>query len=167
MIQSDSFMFSRFSSSFVSNAVSTTILFFVILASFTTHSYAAKVYRWVDDKGNTHFSESIPRETKAETLNVTTAGKGSPSGADASAENKKSSEEKKTVAEKPAAQLTPEVSKEDKNKYCQQSRDLLQQMNGNVQRRFEQPDGSYRKLTQEEISGYKTQAQTGMKDYCQ
>jgi hypothetical protein len=163
MIPSDSFMFSHFSSSFVS----TTILFFVILASFTTNSYAAKVYRWVDDKGNTHFSESIPRETKAETLNVTTAGKGSLNSADASAEDKKNSKEKKTVAEKTEPQLMPEVSKEDKNKYCQQSRDLLQQMNGNVQRRFEQPDGSYRKLTQEEILEYKTQAQTGMKDYCQ
>lgn len=160
-------MFSRFSSSFVSTAVSTAVLFFVILASFTTNSYAAKVYRWVDDNGNTHFSESIPRDTESEALNVRTAGTGSPSSASTSTENKKNSKDKNTAAEKPATQLKPEVSPEDKNKFCQQSRELLQQMNGNVQRRFEQPDGSYRKLTQDEMSNYKAQAQAGIENYCQ
>jgi hypothetical protein len=59
-----------------------------------------------------------------------------------------------------------EYSTEDKVKYCQRSRDLLQQMNGNTQRRFEQPDGSFRKLAKNEIEDYQSQGREGIKHYC-
>lgn len=156
-------MLPRFSASFMG----ATVLFFLTLASVMTNSHAAKVYHWVDADGKSHFSENSPRKVQAEKMNIQTAGKGTPSSLNSSSKNNKNSDKKAAQSEKPATELKPEVSPEDKATYCQQSRELLQQMNGNVQRRFEQPDGSYRKLTPAEMSDYKAQAQAGISNFCQ
>ena len=42
----------------------------ITLSVLLSTSHAAKIYRWVDDKGLPHYSEKPPRETQSETLNV-------------------------------------------------------------------------------------------------
>jgi hypothetical protein len=143
-----------------------TLLLSLAFASLLSTAHAAKIYHWVDDKGQPHYSENPPREMKSETLNVKAAGTGS---AGSAATPSKSQSAAKTAAMTKVDEeksLTSEHSPEDKAKYCQQSHDLLQQMNGNTQRRFEQPDGSFRKLEQSEIADYQSQARDGIKNYC-
>jgi len=149
-----------------SRLISIPFITILALSSLASISHAAKIYHWIDEQGRSHYSENLPRNKQAEPMNVKATGKGSSGTSSVSSEAKKksknSSEKKETMKE-----LKAEISPEDKAKYCQQSRELLQQMNGNVQRRFEQPDGSYRKLSPDEIADYKTQAQEGIKNYCQ
>lgn len=142
----------------------TSIILSIVFSALLATSHATKIYHWVDEDGRSHYSETPPRETQAETLNIRAAGRGSA----ASASSSSAPIEKKAKVEKSVEEesLTAEHSPEDKAKYCQQSQTLLQQMNGNTQRRFKQEDGSYRKLDQAEIADNKAKAQAGIASYC-
>lgn len=131
----------------------------ITLSALLSTSHAAKIYRWVDEKGLPHYSEKPPREAQSETLNVKAAGTGTASTYSSNQPSKVKAEVEEPIKE-------DSLSKEDKDKYCQQSRTLLERMNGNTQGRFEQPDGSYRKLEQSEIADYKSQASEGITAYC-
>lgn len=138
-----------------------TLMLSLVFTFLLPAAHAAKVYHWVDENGRPHYSENPPREIQSEALSVSATGTGraaTPSTSKSATKPAKAKDEKES--------LTTEHSPEDKAKYCQQSRDLLQQMAGNTQRRFEQPDGSYRKLEQAEIADYRAQAQTGIDSYC-
>ncbi len=148
-------MFSRFTSM--------PFIICLLCLAFVSTSQAAKIYRWVDENGMAHYSQNPPRELQSETVNIRAASKGTPSSSHVKTEA--SSQEKTATKEKES--LTAEHSPEDKAKYCQQSKNLLQQMNGNTNRRFAQDDGSFRKLSQEEIADYRNKAQKGISDYCQ
>lgn len=153
----------------LSRFISVTLVFLCFLGSSIIPSHAAKIYHWVDDKGQPHYSENPPREIQAKELNVRAAGTGSAGSSSALSASKNKTKAatksvKKTSDEEQS--LTAEHSPEEKAKYCQQSRTLLQSMNTNTQRRFEQPDGSYRKLEQAEIADYQAQAQSGIERYC-
>jgi hypothetical protein len=150
-------MFSHFS-------ITTLILSLALSFLFST-AHAAKIYHWVDDKGRSHYSESPPREIESKTLNVNAAGTGSAGSATTSSTSKPATKASAPKSEEEES-LTAEHSPEDKAKYCEQSRVLLQRMNGNTQGRFKQPDGSYRKLEQAEIADYRAQAQSGIESYC-
>lgn len=154
-------MFFRFASAFLTLCI-------IFAASIST-SHAAKIYRWVDENGMPHYSQNPPRELQSEKINVKASGVGTASTSNVNAI--KAREEAKAKKDEPKEEkeegLTAEHSPEDKAKYCQQSQTLLKQMNENTNRRFKQDDGSYRKLTQEEIANYRSQAQEGISNYCQ
>lgn len=152
-------MFSRFSA--------VTLMLSLTFSFLISTSHAAKIYHWIDEKGQPHYSENPPREVKSEALNVRATGTGSAGSAIGSRSTKATTTKPKTTDENNEESLKSEHSPEDKAKFCQQSRNLLQQMNGNTQRRFEQEDGSYRKLEQAEIADYKAQAQSGIERFCQ
>lgn len=139
------------------------MLSFIFFALLPT-SHATKIYHWVDEDGRSHYSEKPSREIQSETLNIRATGTGTASSSSSSKTSNVKKEIKVETAEEKS--LTIEHSPEDKAKYCQQSRTLMQRMNGNTQRRFEQPDGSYRRLEQAEIADYKAQAQSGIESYC-
>lgn len=138
------------------------LVFSIIFSALLSTSHAAKIYRWVDENGLPHYSEKPPRETQSETLNVRAAGTGSAPTTTTSAPSSTKQESVKTET----AKKDDSISAEDKAKFCQQSRTLLERMNGNTQRRFEQPDGSFRKLEESEITDYISQAKEGIASYC-
>jgi len=130
---------------------------------------ASKIYRWTDENGQMHFSENPPRGIEVETVKVKVRS-GTGVGAATSSTPSTTSRPSTKTAQKPTEEkegLTTEYSKEDKAKYCQQSRDLLTQMQGNPNRRFKQEDGSYQKLTEEQRADYVAQAQDGIERFCQ
>ena len=135
-----------------------------LLLQPVVNSFAAKIYHWVDEKGQAHYSETPPRNITSKKLEVRAAGTGS---AQSSASSDPSATKKKVSEKKSEKEIKSQHTPEEKAQYCQQSRDLIQNMNGNSQRRFEQPDGSFRKLTEAEIADYRSQAQAGIKAYCQ
>ena len=150
-------MFSRF--------YTAALIISLLSTAFLQTANAAKIYHWVDDKGRSHYSENRPNDIQVKTLNVQATGKGSISDS-AKASTTKPVTKPATIKDEQQEDLIAEHSPEDKMKYCQQSRDLLQSMGGNPQRRFKQPDGTFRKLEQTEIANYKVQAQEGIKNYC-
>ena len=133
----------------------------IALSTLLSTSHAAKVYHWVDERGVPHYSEKPPRESQSETLNIRSTGRGTASSS-TSSETSNLNKEVKTESE----EKTETISVADKAKYCQQARALLEQMNGNTQRRFKQPDGSFRKFDQTEITSNKTKANERIADYC-
>lgn len=137
---------------------------FIFSISIST-SYAAKIYHWVDDKGQSHYSETPPRDITSNKLNIRPAGTGTAQNTDSSIA---STTKKKAADSKPESKtVKTQHSPEERAKYCKQSQDLMKQMNGNLQRRFEQEDGSYSKLSESDIADYRSQAQAGIKNYCQ
>jgi hypothetical protein len=143
----------------------TSLILSIVLSALLSTSHAAKIYRWVDESGLPHYSETPPREGQSETLNIRSTATGTPSNSSSSKANSVKKVVKKETANKEES-LIAEHSPEDKAKYCQQSRDLLARMNGNTQRRFKQADGSYKRLEQTEIADYKAQANEGIASYC-
>lgn len=146
-----------------------TTLLVCLLGTSIPASHGAKIYHWVDDKGQAHYSESLPPEQQAEQLNIRPHGSAATKVTPSSSVN--SNNDKAATSTEPKALsetegLIVEHSAADKAKYCQQSRTLLQQMNNNTQRRFKQEDGSYRKLEAAEISNYQAQAQSGIERFC-
>lgn len=135
---------------------------FIFSISIST-SHAAKIYHWVDDNGQAHYSETPPRDITSNKMSIRPTGTGTAQSKTSviSSESKKEST-KDTSSKEQKSQYTPE----EKAQYCKQSQDLMQQMSGNMQRRFEQPDGSFRKLSESEIADYRSQAQAGIDNYC-
>lgn len=125
---------------------------------------AGKIYRWTDENGQMHFSENPPRGIETETVKVKVQS-GAGGGSAVSSRPTATKAPEKPVEEK--QELTAEYSDEDKAKYCQQSRDLLTQMQGNPNRRFKQEDGSYQKLSEEQRADYLAQAKDGIERFCQ
>lgn len=151
---------------------SKTFVFLLLSISITISSYAATVYRWVDSKGQSHFSSTPPKNTQTERLEIQKTGAQAPALLKSSEHITGTDHNKK--AQKDGIENEAEVrhkkskyTKEESAKYCQQSRELSTRMNGNLQRRVEQPDGSFRKLNESEIKKYKTQAKEGINRYCQ
>lgn len=149
----------------MSSRFSSTAIFLGLMASIMmSPSQAAKIYHWVDENGRSHYSENLPHNTEAKALTIKATGKGSAGSASITQADTKA--QKATTKENTEKTLVVEYSPAEQAKYCQQSRDLLQSMNGNTQRRFKQEDGSYRKFEQSEITDYQSQANEGIKNYC-
>jgi hypothetical protein len=148
-----------------SSLSSATLILILISSSLIPTCYAAKIYHWVDNKGQPHFSENAPRDVQSDALNIRATGTSS-ADKTATTDKSKTTTQSTTIRDDEKERLTTKHSPADKAKYCLQSQGLLQQMNGNTQRRFEQPDGSFRRLEQTEISTYKAEAQAGIKNYC-
>jgi hypothetical protein len=148
-----------------SSLSSATLILILISSSLMPACYAAKIYHWVDNKGQHHFSENAPRDVQSDALNIS-ATVTSSADRTATTDKLKTTIQSTPIRDDEKERLTAQHSPADKAKFCQQSQGLLQQMNGNTQRRFEQPDGSFRKLEQAEILTYKAEAQAGIKNYC-
>jgi hypothetical protein len=148
-----------------SSLSSATLILILISSSLIPTCYAAKIYHWVDNKGQPHFSENAPRDVQSDALNIR-ATVTSSANRTVTTDTSKTTLKSASIRDDEEERLTAKHSPADKAKYCQQSQGLLQQMNGNTQRRFEQPDGGFRRLDQAEISTYKAKAQAGIKNYC-
>lgn len=136
---------------------------------FFMPSYGAKVYKWTDENGQVHFSQTPPREETSEGVRVHNSrpSAGTPSNPYRIPVNKPSDAEKETEEDTAAASEDEGYSAEEKTELCQRSRTLLSTMQGNPNRRYQQEDGSYRKISEEERADYVSQAQDGIQRFCQ
>lgn len=127
---------------------------------------AAQVYRWVDEKGQVHFDSNPPvdRLKQAQTYDIKVAPPATPAPRqDAPAAGQQG---QPGQAEKDT-EMKGSVSQKDAEKYCQQARDYKETLATDFSRRYTQPDGSTRPLTDEERTRENTKADNLMKKYCQ
>ena len=135
----------------------------VLLIGLSVNALADKVYRWVDENGQTHFS-SMPPEgagNKAEEykLHMTRPAEG--------VEGYRINTDKPAPeqAEQPVT-ATTRMSKEEADAGCTQAKDYKEKLMSNFSRRFKQEDGEYRPFTDEQRAAEIKKADELIAHYC-
>lgn len=157
----------------------------VLLATFSLSAQAKEnFYKWIDDKGVTHYSQSPPDDNsnnktkiKTETVSVSTH---QPVGSEAAISNleQKRSDTVKAKAEsdskegvkKTGAKATPDVSKTP-NQYkekCAKLKQDAQDLSSKGSRVSVQDEkGAVKKLTEEEVAQKIDETKRNIKAYCE
>jgi hypothetical protein len=153
----------------------------VLLATFSLSAQAKEdFYKWVDDKGVTHYSQSPPEDnvktkTKAETVTVSTH---QPVGSDAAisqlaekrTEVAKAKESGKEGVKKTGEKAAPDVSKapaqykEKCAKLKQDAQSLVEKGNRIL---VKDEKGETHKLTEEEVNKRIDETKRNIKAYCE
>ena len=153
----------------------TTILLTVVTANI---SYAAdEYYKWVDERGVTHYSETQPDDgkIKAEKINVSTF---IPRGSEQAinnlqqqrAEKAEARKENKEGVSKTGSKAKTDVSKapaDYKEKCASLKQDLANLTEKGSRVSVKEADGSVRKMTAEEIAKRTDETKREIKAYCQ
>ncbi|WP_430461682.1 DUF4124 domain-containing protein [Thalassolituus sp. LLYu03] len=135
----------------------------LLLIGVSVNALAEKVYRWVDENGQTHFS-ALPPEgvSDAEQYKFKV---NKPSVSAAKSNDGKAEDNKAPAAEK-AVETKASVSAEEAAAACKQARDYKTTLATNFNRRFKQEDGSFRPLTDNERSAENKKADELITSYC-
>lgn len=141
----------------------TSLSLFIFCLAGSAH--AEKVYRWVDENGQTHFSAQAPRTLDQDIykVRVSKAAENSAVSAPASivTETKKQAEQEQQGEAENSA-IDPKQAKV----FCQQAKEARQKLSENFNRRYTQPDGSARPLTDKERASMIKQADAAIAGYC-
>ncbi|MEW6445317.1 MAG: DUF4124 domain-containing protein [Pseudomonadota bacterium] len=130
----------------------------------------ATIYKWVDSKGVTHYTETPPPAGQAQELQPrTTAPKPLPAPAAPSAEPAA-----KAASDKPGAEAGKDKSKEimtptaeQMEKQCQDARQRLQQIENSPRMITRGEDGQMRRMPEEERQGMMDEERRRIELYCQ
>lgn len=137
----------------------TTIFFFSVFLS----NAAAGAYKWVDEEGNVHYSQSKP--TGHENLKeIKPPPKLEISETESAAETEKNSEPASELKEEAGTETLSES--ERKNKNCETSRQLLEKLLTTRRLRVPDEDGGHRFASDEEYSGKVEKIQSNIKKWC-
>lgn len=113
---------------------------------------AGEVYRWVDEQGNVHYSETPPAGQEAEQTGIRTGPRGDPPPQPQPPEEAapESPEQSERPATEERAQPDPEATAEMRRHNCEQAREALETLDAYNRVRVEE-DGELRYLTPEEM----------------
>src|SRR5690554_7175126 len=129
---------------------------FAVLFLFTSQaSFADKIYRWTDAEGQVHFGSHPPAQSKqteevvirVQPSSSTAASKTNDS-ADTNAETNAKNEEKQAQVQNENTE--PAIDPEIAARNCRVAKEQKQLLSENFNRRFQQPDGEVRPLTDAE-----------------
>lgn len=147
----------------------------VLLATFSLGTHAKEsFYKWVDDKGVTHYSQSPPDENgkiKSETISVSTR---LPVGSEAAVakriETQQAKAESKEGVKKTGAKQAPDTSKapaqfkEKCEQYKKEAEDLADKGN---RLSIKDEKGEVHKLTEEEVAKRLEETKRQVKAFCE
>ena len=137
-----------------------------LLLAMSATAMASQVYKWVDEKGVTHFSAQPPQGQQATSVNTAT-----PQPKPAPAEASKAAPTFESIADPEQAAIDEKVKQEvvakeaERKKYCADVRTNLAQLENNPRVRVE-VDGEIRRLSEEERQTRITEAQKSISDNC-
>jgi hypothetical protein len=137
-----------------------------LLLAMSATAMASQVYKWVDEKGVTHFSAQPPQGQQATSVNTAT-----PQPKPAPAEESKTAPTFESIADPEQAAIDEKVKQEvaakeaERKKYCADVRTNLAQLENNPRVRVE-VDGEIRRLSEEERQTRITEAQKSISDNC-
>ncbi|MCJ8169937.1 DUF4124 domain-containing protein [Atopomonas sediminilitoris] len=143
-----------------------TALFTGLITGLSASVFAAPVYKWVDEKGVTHFTAEPPAGQNSQEVNIKVA-PGKPSttnSAEAIKEAQSNDDKQKAIDDKVKA----DVAKKEKERaeYCQQTRENLAQLRNNPRVRVEE-NGEQRFLSDDERQQRISQAEGNIKEVCE
>ncbi|WP_405120228.1 DUF4124 domain-containing protein [Pseudomonas leptonychotis] len=137
-----------------------------LLLAMSATAMASQVYKWVDEKGVTHFSAQPPQGQQATSVNTAT-----PQPKPAPAEASKAAPTFESIADPEQAAIDEKVKQEvaakeaERKKYCTDVRTNLAQLENNPRVRVE-VDGEIRRLSEEERQTRITEAQKSISENC-
>ncbi len=146
---------------------------FAVLFLFTSQaSFADKIYRWTDAEGQVHFGSQPPQQdNQAEEVKLRVHKPSSPTDTDttnsaAGSEDKSSKNE--VNAEESVNKMTyePAIDPEVAARNCRIAKEQKKLLSENFNRRFQQPDGSVRPLSDAERTARMKQMDDVIKQYC-
>lgn len=124
---------------------------------------AQTVYRWVDEHGQTHFSEHSRPGMKDESLTLRVTPARLPI---RHSDENHTSTPPMTQSAPPAPEKTVDVSPAQAQQLCLDARQALSVLSERYSRRFIQPDGSVRPLTDDERNAQSRTANDAIARYC-
>jgi hypothetical protein len=130
----------------------------------STHAFAERIYKWVDDQGTTHYGARPPIDRPSQEIRINTPQAGQ---SDASTEPKSSDAQSKAKDEQPVPEKIDKRNKEAIARNCDIYRQNLKVMNESGRVRVQETDGQMRMLPEEERQEKIKQAQEYLKQYCQ
>jgi len=134
-----------------------------------------QVYRWVDDKGVTHFGAKPPENKEATRIDAKAAP--NPSGSSAAPQPAATADNKKTSSpanssEQPVLdedQMIKELMEQEAEytQFCEQNRTNLTQLRNNPRLRYTDDNGETHTVTEEIRQQRIVEAEQNIKDFCQ
>lgn len=136
-----------------------------LLLTLSATSMAGQVYKWVDEKGGTHFGANPPQGQAATSINTVIAQPKSPPAAaePAAAVVDGSNTEQQAIDAKVKQQVAKETA--ERKKYCESVRTNLAQLQNNPRLRAE-VNGEQVRLGEDERQARIAEAQKAIKDNC-
>lgn len=141
-------------------------LFFVFC--FSSSSAFAKAYKWVDEQGQTHYSQQAPKDRPADIINAPP-----PRSTNSNLAQKKINnliERQQGVYEEREEERRlkeeEETQKEDKEKYCSVNKHNLQEYINNPGRRLIDADGNVTRPSEEQRQAKIEDIKQRLKDRC-
>ncbi|WP_397377348.1 DUF4124 domain-containing protein [Pseudomonas sp.] len=137
-----------------------------LLLAISATAMAGQVYKWVDDKGVTHFSAQPPQGQEASTINTAL-----PVPKPAPAETTKPAPTFESIANPEQAAIDAKVKQDvvakeaERKKYCEEVRTNLAQLQNNPRLRME-VEGEVRRLSEEERQARIAETQKSITDNC-
>lgn len=137
-----------------------------LLLAISATAVAGQVYKWVDDKGVTHFSAQPPQGQQATSINTAL-----PAPKAAAAEAPKAAPTFESIANPEQAAIDAKVKQDvaakeaERKKYCEDVRTNLAQLQNNPRLRME-VDGEVRRLSEEERQSRIAETQKSINDNC-
>ena len=138
----------------------------LILATSTV-TWAGGVYRWVDEKGVTHFGEKPPAPGVGERIRVNAAGPSEATPTDPKKSSTPAAAAAATSAPTPAEAAQVKANAEIIKKNCESYTANLKVLQEHGQIREATVDGQVKMLTDEEKQGRINEAQKYLTDKCQ
>ena len=117
------------------------IFFILSLITFSISSATAAVYKWVDEKGNVHYSEQRPKQTEAERIKLDKAPPPSSSSYKKPSLKTKEDENNKDKDDTKAESNNAEIAKQ-KQQLCAEARKDLELMQSTGRLRVKDKDGN-------------------------
>jgi len=137
-----------------------------LLLAISATAMAGQVYKWVDDKGVTHFSAQPPQGQEATTINTAL-----PAPKPTPAEAAKPAPTFESIANPEQAAIDAKVKQDvaakeaERKKYCEEVRTNLAQLQNNPRLRME-VEGEVRRLSEEERQARIAETQKSITDNC-
>jgi len=132
--------------------------------SFTSALYAGQVYKWTDNDGVIHYSDTKPANITSKSLKITTGkSSGTRSSAQEQAQTLNETQSKQLAAQ--AQNLQDETAKRENDARCQTLRDNLVKFRENSRIKTKE-NGELRYLTPEEIITKTVQYKKMLEDEC-
>ncbi|CAD5106931.1 DUF4124 domain-containing protein [Zestomonas carbonaria] len=135
-----------------------------LLLALSASAMASQVYKWVDEKGVTHFGAQPPEGQAATQINTTVPQIRSVAPtlppADASADDQQKALDEKIKKEVASQEL-------ERKKYCENTRNNLAQLRNNPRVRVTDDNGEVRRIDEEERQQRIRETEKAIQENCQ
>lgn len=133
----------------------------ILLVLLASPVSAGKIFKWVDSKGVTHYSQSPPSAVEAEELNVRSRPEAETAAAREQLQQRMDNLDRQREDRRAKRDgTTEELSRQrEVEQFCQKARSRISEYDSGRQLAVRREDGSYQRLTPEDIDARRSKLQ--------